>query len=235
MHNTSFVTARARLARLAATALAFGALYTACNQFTQARGESSFGNGVFDWERATPFLPWTIVPYLSIFGFFVLSFLLERERRPLDRHVAALTVDLLLSALCWLLMPLHFAFERPPINGWAAPMFALLAATDLPYNRAPSMHISVLVILAVRLTPLVAGWRRAALQGWFMLIGLSVLTTWQHHVIDIPAGLAAAGLSLWVARRLTTNGPSWPNPSPGVSVPAAWIRQAAGCLPTDSR
>jgi hypothetical protein len=111
MRNTFYVAARARLARLAATALAFGALYTASNQFTQARGESSVGNGVFEWERAIPLLPWTIVRYLPIFDYFVLSFM--RERRTLDRHVAALTIDLLLSALCRMLVPLRFTFERP--------------------------------------------------------------------------------------------------------------------------
>jgi hypothetical protein len=60
------------------------------------------------------------------------------------------------------------------------------------------MHISVVVILAVQLAPLVAGWCRAALHGWFMLIRLSVLTTWQHHDIDIPDGWWRRGsLSGW--------------------------------------
>jgi len=232
MHIASVLAPRAALLRLAVTTLVFAVMYDGCNRLAQGRG--GIGNGVFGWEHAMPFVPWTIVPYLSIVGFFALSFLVGRERRALDRHLAALAIDLGLSVACWLLLPLRFAFERPPVDDWTAPLFALLAATDLPYNRAPSLHISVLVILAVRFTPLLAGWPRAALHGWFMLIALSVLTTWQHHVIDIPAGVAAAGMSLWLAGRRTIGAP-WSKPSATVLVSIASSRRAAACSPTANR
>jgi hypothetical protein len=83
-------------------------------------------------------------------------------------------------------------------------MFEALTAFDLPYNRSPSLHIGVLVLLWLRLGPHVPPSWRPALHGWFTLIGVSVLTTYQHHVIDIPAGVAAAGLCIAVTapRRL---------------------------------
>lgn len=186
--------------RLGAIGIVFVGVYTLCNQLTHLRGDA--GRAVFDWERAIPFVPWTIVPYLSLIGFFALSFLVRRQRSAVDCHVAAVAINLCLSATCYLLMPLRFDFERPLPDGVWGPLFELLSAADLPYNRAPSLHISVLLILWVRFSPWLAGWQKAGLGAWFLLVALSVLTTYQHHVIDVPAGLMVGALSVALARRV---------------------------------
>jgi membrane-associated phospholipid phosphatase len=186
--------------RLGATGLVFIGVYTLCNRLTHLRGDA--GRAVFDWERAIPFVPWTIVPYLSLIGFFALSFLVRRQRSQLDCHATAVAIDLCLSATCYLLVPLRFDFERPLPDGLWGPLFALLNAADLPYNRAPSLHVSVLLIVWLRLSPLWAGWKKVAFGIWFVLIALSVLTTYQHHVIDVPAGLLVGAASVALARRL---------------------------------
>jgi hypothetical protein len=186
--------------RLAATGIVFIGVYTLCNQLTHLRGDA--GRAVFDWERAIPFVPWTIVPYLSLIGFFALSFLVRRERSQLDCLVAAVAINLCLSAMCYLLVPLRFNFERPLPEGVWGLLFDLLGATDLPYNRAPSLHISVLLIVWLRLAPQWSGWKRVAFGIWFVLIALSVLTTYQHHVIDVPAGLLVGAVSVALARRI---------------------------------
>ena len=62
--------------RLGAIGIVFIAVYALCNQLTHLR--SDIGRAVFDWERAIPFVPWTIVPYLSLTGFFALSFMVRR-------------------------------------------------------------------------------------------------------------------------------------------------------------
>lgn len=178
---------------------AFTIAYGLSNHLTSAR--SDIGHGVFDWERAIPFVDWTIVPYLSICGFFAASFFVGGDRDVQARHAMRLLLALALSLMCYAAFPLRFTFERPVTSGVSGLLFALLSAVDLPYNRAPSLHIGVLVILWVRFAPLRGGARRLALDVWFTLIALSVLTTYQHHVIDIPAGAAVGLLSIALTRR----------------------------------
>jgi hypothetical protein len=195
--------------------LAFVAAYGLANRLTSLRGD--IGRGVFDWERAIPFVEWTIVPYLSICLFFGASFFVGRDRAALERHVASLLLVLTISIACYAAFPLRFQFARPETSGAIGLLFDLLTATDLPYNRAPSLHISVLVILWVRFAPHLSDAWRLALHLWFAAIGISVLTTYQHHVIDIPAGLAAALFSLAATARGRL---AWIQRLQGVRLPA---------------
>lgn len=179
---------------LAVTSLAYIGLYLLANRLTSLRAD--VGLGVFDWERAIPFVGWTIVPYLSIIVFFVGSFFVDACPQALRRHVARLFVVLLASVVCYAAFPLRFTFERPATTGLIGLLFDALGAFDLPYNRAPSLHIGVLAVLWVRFAPSLRGWHGACLHAWFTLIAISVLTTYQHHVLDVPAGAALGALAI---------------------------------------
>ena len=138
-------------AALVTVSLVFITAYGLANRLTQTRAD--VGTAVFDWERMIPFVGWTIVPYLSIVVFFAGSFFLCRDREQLRAHVQRLLAVLAISLACFALWPLRFTFERPPTEGVIGALFDLLQMFDLPYNRAPSLHISVLVLLWVRLMP----------------------------------------------------------------------------------
>ena len=154
---------------LAWVSLSFVCAYWTSNHLTSLR--SGIGGGVFGWERGIPFVAWTIVPYLSILLFFSWSFFVRRERDELVRHASCLLLALLLSIVCYAVCPLRFMFERPAVDGFLGLLFDALGSFDLPYNRAPSLHISVLVILWKRLAPALRDPARLALQAWFTLIG----------------------------------------------------------------
>lgn len=178
------------------TSLAFAVLYALSNQLTSLRAD--VGEGVFAWERAIPFLGWTVVPYLSIVAFFVGSFFIDPDPERLRRHVLRLLLVLVVSVLCYAAFPLRFTFERPPTHGVIGVLFELLGHCDMPYNRSPSLHIGVLVLLWARFAPLARGAWGAGLHAWFALIAVSVLTTYQHHVLDVPAGALVGMAALLV-------------------------------------
>lgn len=160
---------------------------------------------VFAWERWIPLWPWTIVPYWSIDLLYGLSLFLCRTRAELRVHALRLLLAQVISITFFLSFPLRFSFERPPIEGFFGLLFTALGQFDKPFNQAPSLHISLLVILWVRYAAHLGRGGLFLLHVWMTLIGLSVLTTWQHHFIDVPTGFAAGAFCLaLVPERPTT-------------------------------
>ncbi|WP_299086333.1 dual specificity protein phosphatase family protein [uncultured Campylobacter sp.] len=105
----------------------------------------------------------------------------------------------IIATLFFIAFPLQMSWEKPAVSGLSGFLFSSLAAFDLPFNQAPSLHIILCVVVgAFYLRKARAVWLKAALVTWFALIGLSVLTTYQHHFIDIPTGLAAGCLVLLI-------------------------------------
>ena len=159
---------------------------------------SDVGVVVFAWEYDIPFWPWTIVPYWLIDLLYALSLLLCATRFLLDNHAKRLLTAQIIAVSSFLLFPLHFSFNRGPVEGPFGWMFDALAAFDKPFNQAPSLHIALLVLLwVVYLRALPHAWRWPV-HGVFTLIGVSVLTTWQHHFFDVPTGLWLGWFCLWL-------------------------------------
>src|SRR6185369_13335509 len=156
------------------------------------------GSIAFDWERHIPFLAWTILPYWSIDLFYAVSPFVCSTRQELSVHVRRLLAAQLLCVACFLAFPLRFSFDRPAADGLFGALFTALAGFDKPFNQAPSLHIALLVILWVRYAAHLGKIERVILHVWFSLIAISVLTTYQHHFLDIPTGLWAGLFCLWL-------------------------------------
>jgi protein-tyrosine phosphatase len=174
--------------------LFFGS-YSAANHFTAQRGD--VGVYVFAWERHIPFLAWTILPYWSIDFLYAIALFAARSKDELFRLAKRLLAAQIICISGFLLWPLHFSFARPATHGWAGALFDALTGFDLPFNQAPSLHICLLVVLWRFYADLAnARALRWLLHAWFTLIAVSVLTTYQHHFIDLLTGFWAGALCL---------------------------------------
>ncbi len=153
---------------------------------------------VFDWERHIPFIPWTIIPYWIIDIMYGISLFICASRMELNRHALRLLTAQTIAVSCFILFPLGFSFERPATDGVYGGLFTALSQFDQPYNQAPSLHITLLVILWViyaRHLPKVLIWPCHLLCS---LIAVSVLTTYQHHFVDVPTGALLGWLCVWL-------------------------------------
>jgi hypothetical protein len=180
--------------------LVLGPLFFASYGFANhwAAAQAAVPSIVFAWERHIPLVPWTILPYWSIDLFYGLSLLICSTRLELARHARRLLTAQVLCIAGFMLFPLHFSTPRPPVDGWAGRLFDALAGFDLPFNQAPSLHIVLLLILWDFYRRRLHGLGKGVLHVWSALVGISVLTTYQHHFIDIPTGLLAGVLCLWL-------------------------------------
>jgi len=197
-------TLRTAISYACAQAALFVLVYGGCLSFTVSRGD--VGRMYSDWELRIPLVPAMIVPYLSIYALFFVSFFVCRsDPNELKLLSVRLTVSQLVAAACYLMFPLECGFQRPAIEGPFATMFKLLDATDRPYNLAPSLHVTTAVILGAVFVARTRGSLRAALTIWFALIAISTVLTWQHHLVDVVGG-AMLGLACLRIR--------WQRPAP---------------------
>jgi len=153
---------------------------------------------VFSWEQAIPFIGWTIIPYWSINAFYGLSLFVCSSKDELNTHGRRLLTAQIIAVSCFILFPLRFTFAQPVTEGFSGLLFAALTSFDQPFNQVPSLHIGLLVILWVFYAAHVPRRMKWLLHVWFALVGVSVLTTYQHHFIDIPTGALMGFLCLWL-------------------------------------
>lgn len=193
------------LAASAGLSALFLIVYGWCNWITAQRPD--VGTLYFEWERLIPFVPLMIVPYMSIDIFFVAAPFLCRSERELATFSRRIIAAIVIAGICFLLFPLRFAFGRPPASGWLGVVFDWFRAMDQPYNLLPSLHITFRTILAQHYHRHTRGILRWTSNFWFVLVGLSTLLTYQHHLMDVVAGFALGVCCIYFIRE---SGPKLP-------------------------
>jgi protein-tyrosine phosphatase/membrane-associated phospholipid phosphatase len=197
--------------------LLFVLVYGSTNWLTAQRPTSDVQSWYFTWELAvTPYVPLLIVPYMSLDLFFFMATFLCRDKSELRTFAKRVAFSILVAAAFFLMLPLKLAWpQRPHIAGWFGDFVDRSCTAPLvmeyPHNLFPSLHIALCLIVADVYIRHSRGVIRVLACGWFILVGISTLLTWQHHLADIAGGLLLAGFAFYsfreanVRQRMTVN------------------------------
>jgi len=193
------------LAASVGLSILFLLVYGGCNWITTRR--ANVGTFFFWWEIAIPFVPFFILPYMSIDLFFVAAPFLCRTDRELFVLAKRIATAIIIAGICFLLFPLRFAFLRPHVDGWLGALFDWFRGMDAPHNLLPSLHAAFTLILCEIYFRHTRGFIRVGIMIWFVLIALSPVLTYQHHLIDIIGGFVLAGYCFYLFRERTLSLP----------------------------
>jgi hypothetical protein len=173
------------------------------------RGPAAGWSTQTTWDTHIPFWPSWVWPYLipyligpAVAGVLTSSTFWWYIRRGLV--VVGVTLAI------FVLWPTHTV--RPPVtdldDGPTADLYRkMIAIDDPPANAAPSLHVSLICLLAL------AVWRDYP-RWWPLIVGgtllgcSATLFTWQHHLIDVATGAALAAIvaapweRVWTSSRL---------------------------------
>lgn len=149
-------------------------------------------------DDVTPFLPWTMAPYLILFSWVFVLAPFASERRAFVDMMRAFVTAIVLNFTIWMLWPTYMPRPADPGDVVGADLWRLFTSVDHDNNALPSGHVTI---------PLISAWgfvrshprMRAAIALAFVLLVPSILTTKQHTVADLAAGLATAVVGIAVA------------------------------------
>ena len=151
----------------------------------------------FAWELRLPRVTAFVVPYWSIDILLVAAPLLVLTWRQLHVLLRRLAFALVVSCACFLAWPCRCGHVRSIPDDWTAPLFRLLHAFDLPYNQAPSLHVSEAMICAPVVLARLPKWWRPWAAAWLAAGCAGVLFTHQHHLVDLAGGALVGALALF--------------------------------------
>ncbi|MES2504722.1 MAG: phosphatase PAP2 family protein [Myxococcota bacterium] len=177
------------------TSLVLAAFYFGAGVLTASRAVTLTPTFI---DKSVPLVTWTVWIYAMEYFMLPLAFLALRSAELLRGMMVALVTAVVSSGLIFIIYPT--VMNRPKItgDGISEQGFRLLHTIDTPRNCFPSLHVSIMVLIAIYLS------RESRLGGviaWLMalVVIISTLTTKQHYFVDILGGLCVAAFAVWVS------------------------------------
>lgn len=155
-----------------------------------------------EFDRAVPFMPWTIFIYMSEYVFFVIAYFLIRADLNRNKYVWSFLGLSFLAMPVFVFYPTTYPradFPIPADTAWPAYwLFTLFRVIDDPSNTFPSMHVCCCFMTALAFREKQESRKLyVTFMIWAILIAVSTLTTKQHYLIDVIAGTILAYIAYW--------------------------------------
>ena len=156
------------------------------------------------FDQQIPLVPWTIWIYGSGTMTCLLACLMTPDRLASRRLFFTLTLAAMMCWIFFLFWPTTYPRELYPLplgDSWTLREFHDLRTADSPTNCFPSQHVALAWGLALVWVEFLGSRKFAWLPlVWAAAVSITTLTTKQHYIIDIPAGIAIGIVSWWIIR-----------------------------------
>jgi len=154
-----------------------------------SRTHTNFHTFYFNWEKSIPFVP---ISYIMYFGILLLPysiFYFVQKRKDIYTISIRLITAIIIGGITFISYPMKFAFNKPEYGLSIEPLVLIIGAK---YNLFPSLHVALTLIIIHGIWPyLEAKTKRLYILIAILLI-LSTLLTYQHHIIDVFGGILLA-------------------------------------------
>lgn len=145
---------------------------------------------VFPFESRLPFLQWFLIPYVASGIFFGQIFFWCRTKDELRTYTKRFLMAAFIADAVFLIFPLRNSFIRPDPSNFATKAFhKFIEFFDSPYNQAPSLHVTYAILYWTVIKSRFKNILRWTLFIFLILMILSTVFVYQHHVIDVFSGL----------------------------------------------
>jgi len=156
-----------------------------------------------EYDRAVPFLPWTIFVYTSEYVFFATAYFMLSDEVNRNRYIWSYFGVLLVGSIFFFFYPTTYPRGDYPLPTDIHPLtfavFNWLRSVDDPSNCFPSMHVTCCFITAFSFLPETERrWKFWLYFIWAIAIAASTLPTKQHYLADVIGGGILSVVGYWV-------------------------------------